>query len=67
MSLRQSLNTSEIFGGLRGLLGRARLSLIETLALILALVLPERLPFITLRKFNRWDRNLLPCRLVNWK
>lgn len=45
MSLRQSLNTTEIFGGLRGLLGRARLSLIETLALILALVFAGAVAF----------------------
>lgn len=38
MNLRQNLNTTEIFGGLKDLLGRARLNLIEIVALILALI-----------------------------
>jgi len=58
MNLRQSLNTTEMFRGLRDSLGRARLSPIEIIALVLALTFAGAVAFYYFTKVQPLDSKL---------
>ncbi len=58
MNLRRSLNKTELFGGLREVIGKARLNLVEIIALILALVFAGAVAFYYFTKVQPLEAQL---------